>query len=161
MKTPTITTPGISPATIRAARAADVPSVEHLLTASSLPLAGLGDALPGMLVAETDGRIVGTAAIEVRGGNALLRSVAGAPEGRSRGRGRALGERVIANAENRGLHALYLLTTTAERYFPNFGFKTTTRDAVPSELQATAEFCGACPESAVVMCRECGSPASA
>jgi amino-acid N-acetyltransferase len=84
-----------------------------------------------------------------------LRSVAVAPGWRSRGLGRALVERAIAEAEGRGLHAIYLLTTTAERYFPSLGFTATTRDAVPEELRAAAEFCGACPDSAVVMCRDC------
>jgi amino-acid N-acetyltransferase len=145
-------------AALRAARQADIASVEALLTAASLPLAGLSDALPGMIVAEENGRIVGTAALEVRGENALLRSVAVAPEWRSRGLGRALVSRVIADAEARGLKAVYLLTTTAERYFPSFGFTTTTRTAVPADLRATAEFCGACPESATVMCHHCAGP---
>ena len=37
--------------------------------------------------------------------------------------GRALVTRMISDAEARGIHALYLLTTTAERYFPSFGFQ--------------------------------------
>jgi amino-acid N-acetyltransferase len=67
--------------------------------------------------------------------------------------GRQLVERVIAEAEARGIRALYLLTTTAEHYFPSFGLTRTTRDAVPEEVQATAEFQGACLASAVVMSR--------
>jgi amino-acid N-acetyltransferase len=62
--------------------------------------------------------------------------------------------RVIAEAEARGIRALYLLTTTAEHYFPSFGFTRTTRDAVPEEVKTTAEFQGACPASAVVMSRD-------
>jgi amino-acid N-acetyltransferase len=150
-----------SGAVIRPALAVDTPAIERLLESANLPLAGLADALPGMVVAETGGTIVGTAALEVKGNNALLRSVAVASEWRSRGLGRALVARAIADAEARGLDALYLLTTSAERYFPSFGFRTTTRDAVPRELRATAEFSGACPDTAVVMCRDCchtGSP---
>ena len=49
-------------------------------------------------------------------------------------------ERIIAEAESKGIRALYLLTTTAERYFPSFGFAKTTRDAVPAPVQQTAEF---------------------
>lgn len=48
---------------------------------------------------------------------------------------------------------MYLLTTTAERYFPSLGFRVTPRDAVPDEIRATGEFKGACPASATVMCR--------
>ena len=148
-------------ALVRPARSSDTPAIEQLLAGANLPLAGLADALPGMVVADAEGAIVGTAALEVRGENALLRSVAVAPEWRSRGLGRALVARVIADAEARGLDALYLLTTSAERYFPSFGFRATTRDAVPRELQATAEFSGACPDTAVVMCRDCSKEVSA
>jgi amino-acid N-acetyltransferase len=62
---------------------------------------------------------------------------------------------VISDAESRGIHALYLLTTSADRYFPSFGFRTIARDDVPADVRETAEFREACPASATVMCREC------
>lgn len=143
----------VSGAELRTARAADLPAIEQLLTMSELPLAGVAESLPGFIVAEANGTIVGTAALEVRDDNALLRSVAVAPAWRSRGLGRALVTRVIADAEARGLRALYLLTTTAEHYFPSFGFQPITRDVVPPDIRGTEEFQCACPASAVVMCR--------
>ena len=144
---------------LRAARSTDLPGIEQLLTASNLPLTGVADLLPGFVVAESDGTIVGTAAVEACSDNALLRSVAVAPEWRSRGLGRALVNRVIAEGEARGLRALYLLTTTADHYFPSFGFEQITRDQVPADVRTTEQFRFACCESAVVMCRQC-SPAS-
>jgi amino-acid N-acetyltransferase len=110
--------------------------------------------LASFVVAESEGKLVGVAGLEVCCNNALLRSVAVDPAWRGRGVGRQLVERVIAAAESRGIRALYLLTTTAEHYFPSFGFTRTTREAVPEEVRATAEFQGACPASAVVMARE-------
>ena len=47
--------------------------------------------------------------------------------------------------------ALYLLTTTAEGYFPKFGFERITRAEVPPSVQASVEFATACPASAIVM----------
>jgi len=149
------TTSTLHPAKLRAAVRADLPAIEQLLAASHLPLAGVSAALPGFIVAESGGAIVGTAAVEVCRDNALLRSVAVAPEWRSRGLGRALVTRAIAAAEARGLRALYLLTTTAEHYFPSFGFRQISRAEVPTDVQATEEFRGACPDTAVVMCLEC------
>ena len=143
---------------LRTAAPADLAAVERLLTASGLPLDGVAEALETFVVAESGTDVVGVAGLEVCCDNALLRSVAVRPEWRSHGVGRALVTRIIADAEARGLRALYLLTTTAERYFPSFGFHTITRDAVPAEIRATAEFREACPASATVMCRECGSP---
>ena len=151
------TTSSTSSAVLRAARTDDLPAIEQLLTTSGLPLAGVAAALGGFVVAEWGGAIVGTAALEICRNNALLRSVSVAPEWRSRGLGRALVTRVIADAEARGLRALYLLTTTAEHYFPSFGFQHVTRDVVPAEVQGTVEFQEACPASAVVMCRECAA----
>src|SRR5439155_10392486 len=152
MHTSTTLTSG---AELRAARAGDLPAIERLLTKSQLPLAGVAEALEGFVVAESDGAIVGTAALEFCRDNALLRSVAVAPEWRSRGLGRALVTRVIADAEAQGIRALYLLTTTAEHYFPSFGFHQIARDQVPAEVRATEEFQSACPASAIAMCRTC------
>ncbi len=138
---------------VRAATPADYPAVERLLTASDLPLAGVRDALDDFVVAEANGDIVGVAGLEICCDDALLRSVAVRPERRSKGVGRAVVTRAIANAEARGFRALYLLTTTAEHYFPSFGFKAIRREDVPADVRATHEFTTACPASAVAMTR--------
>lgn len=140
---------------LRSAVPTDLAAVEQLLTASGLPLDGVADALPTFVVAERGAELVGVAGLEVCCENALLRSVAVRPEWRSHGVGRALVNHVIADAEARGIHALYLLTTTADRYFPTFGFRNIARDEVPADVRATAEFREACPASATVMCRAC------
>src|SRR5687767_3157578 len=116
----TMTTVTASGATLRPARSTDLPAIERLLSDSSLPLAGVAEALDAFTVAEDGKEIVGVAGLELCRGNALLRSVAITPEWRSRGLGRSLLTHVIADAESRGLRALYLLTTTADQYFPSF-----------------------------------------
>jgi len=144
-------------ATLRAATGGDLPAIEQLLVSSGLPTAGVADALRGFIVAESedDKRIVGVAGLEVCCDEyALLRSTAVEPEWRGTGLGRRLVTHVIAEAESRGIRALYLLTTTAERYFPSFGFVETQRDAVPDEVKQTVEFREACPSSATVMALE-------
>jgi amino-acid N-acetyltransferase len=147
------TIPITAEAQLRPALETDLPGVERLLTTSGLPLDGVRDALPTFVVADAGGDVVGVAGLEVCCDNALLRSVAVADAWRSHGLGRALVTRVISDAEARGIHALYLLTTTAERYFPSFGFRQIARDEVPDDVRATAEFQSACPASATVMCR--------
>lgn len=138
---------------IRPAAPPDLDAVERLLTASNLPLDGVRDALPTFVVAEAGGELVGVAGVECCVANGLLRSVAVHPDWRSHGVGRALVTRVISDAEARGTDALFLLTTTAERYFPSFGFREVPRDAVPDDIRATTEFREACPASATVMMR--------
>jgi amino-acid N-acetyltransferase len=142
---------------IRPAEPRDLPSVERLLTDSDLPLAGVRDNFGDFVVAEADGEIVGVAGLEVCCDDALLRSVAVRPEWRTRGVGRALVTRAISDAEARGIRALYLLTTTAEHYFPSFGFKKIERSDVPDAVRATHEFTVACPASAAVMSRSLGA----
>ena len=143
---------------IRAASPGDLPRIEGLLIASDRPLAGVREALPTFLVAEAGNDLVGVAGLEVCCDNALLRSVAVRPEFRSKGVGRALVTQLIGTAESRGLRALYLLTTTAEHYFPSFGFRKIERAQVPDDVRATEEFTSACPASATVMARYLSAP---
>ena len=62
-------------------------------------------------------------------------------------------KRLVCVAESRGIRALYLLTMTAEHYFPRFGFTVVPRDVVPQEIADTLEFKSACPASATAMTR--------
>jgi amino-acid N-acetyltransferase len=82
---------------------------------------------------------------------ALLRSVAVAPALQGHHLGRELTGAAIRLAEERRVPAIYLLTTTAERYFPKFGFERIERGDVPATVQASVEFTSACPASATVM----------
>ncbi len=145
---------------LRPAEHADLAALERLLTLSNLPIDGVRDALNGFVVAQSGDDLVGVAGLEVCCDNALLRSVAVLPGWRSHGLGRALVTRVISDAEARGIRALYLLTTTAERYFPSFGFQQIAREDVPAHVRETAEFQSACPASATVMCRACATSAA-
>lgn len=144
-------------ASLRAATASDLPAIERLLVSSGLPTAGVAEALTSFVVAESehDRGIVGVVGLELCCDQyALLRSAAVEPAWRGTGLGRRLVTHVIADAESRGIQALYLLTTTAERYFPSFGFVRTSREAVPDEVKQSVEFREACPASATVMALE-------
>lgn len=146
-----------SPPAVRVATATDRPAVEALLAAADLPRAGVGEILADhpedFLLAEADGVTLAVAGLEVRGKDALLRSVAVRPDRRDLGLGGQLVRRLLSEAERRGLRAVYLLTTTAEEYFPRFGFTRVERTDVPGDIRATEEFTSACPASAVVMAK--------
>ena len=70
-----------------------------------------------------------------------------------KGVGHRLTEAAIQLAQDLGMPAVYLLTTTAEQYFPKFGFVPIARDDVPVTVQASVEFTSACPSTAIVMRR--------
>ena len=51
------------------------------------------------------------------------------------------------------IEQLYLLTTTAEKYFYKFGFQAIDRVDVPKEILQTKEFKDICPLYAITMYR--------
>ena len=136
--------------TISRAAPGDVDIVEALLAREHLPLDGLRRAAV-VLVARVGTRIVGSAALELYEGGALLRSVAVDAEHRSEGIGGQLTRMAVEIARRRGVPAVYLLTTTAERFFPRFDFEIVDRSDVPASVLASAEFTHACPSSAIIM----------
>jgi amino-acid N-acetyltransferase len=144
---------------IRNATDLDLSAVENLLSASDLPLEGVRANFSSFIVAEEAGEIAGAIGLEEYGSAALLRSAVVSPEHRGSGVGSRLVEELLERAEVAGIEDVYLLTTTAEEYFPRFGFSRTARSAVPDVVKASAEFQGACPDTAVVMKRRVGASA--
>lgn len=146
------------PPFIRTALPGDRASVEALLRANDLPIEGVPASLDAFLVAEHGNAIVGVIGLECYGADALLRSAVVDPALRGTGLGARLVDAIIALAQRRGIAVLWLLTTTAERWFPRFGFETAGRADVPLAVQASREFQGACPDSATVMRRGAEPP---
>jgi amino-acid N-acetyltransferase len=143
----------------------DRAAVEALLSEQALPSAGVAEmfaADPTQFVLALDGdALIAVAGLEQCGEHALLRSVAVRRDWQRRGLGHALVSRAVAHAEGRGITALYLLTMTAEHYFPRFGFSRIARDEVPADIAGTVEFTSACPASAVTMRKVLSAPGSA
>ena len=138
-------------ARIARARAEDLDAIFGLLRGHQLPLEGVRDHLATTIVARQDGHIVGTAALEVYRDGALLRSVAVALPAQGRGLGHELASAALQLAQELGAPAVFLLTTTAERFFPKLGFERIERADVPASVQVSVEFTSACPLTATVM----------
>jgi amino-acid N-acetyltransferase len=139
---------------ITTAAEADWPSIAHLLAVSKLPVEGLAPHLGSALVARERDRIVGCAALELYGNDALLRSVAVDPSRKGSGLGTALTVGALELARRRQVRRVYLLTETAAAFFPRFGFATVERAAVPDAVRQSVEFTQLCPQSATVMLLE-------
>lgn len=136
---------------LRTAHAEDLDALISLLQSADLPTAGVAEWLPRFIVAEEQGELVGAAGLEVHGEDAVLRSVVVAPSIRGAGLGHRLTERVLAEARGAGLRRVYLLTTTAETYFPRWGFRRISREEASDDVRGSVEFAEACPASAAVM----------
>jgi amino-acid N-acetyltransferase len=143
---------------IESATERDLPGIRALLERLDLPLAGVDEHLATMLVVKEGEQVVGTAALELYDDGALLRSVAVDARLQGRQLGHQLTEAALRLATTHGANRVFLLTTTAERFFPRFGFEPITRDEVPSSVRASVEFQSACPASAIVMRRAVTPP---
>ena len=137
--------------TIDSARAGDIPAVRRLLEAQHLPLDGVDALTDTMVVASSGQEIIGAAAVELYAGGALLRSVVVSPRMQGQGLGHRLTEAALELAKSRGVTTAFLLTTSAEKFFPRLGFEQISRTDVPESVQASVEFQSACPVSATVM----------
>ncbi|GHF54149.1 N-acetylglutamate synthase-like GNAT family acetyltransferase [Deinococcus metalli] len=135
---------------IRSAELGDLLAISALLSDLGLPSAGIEEHLSGMRVTEKDG-VVALAGLETHGTVGLLRSVAVTPGEQGQGLAARLVREVLDAARQQHLDAVYLLTTTAETYFPRFGFTPVPRSAAPAALLASREFQDACPATATLM----------
>jgi amino-acid N-acetyltransferase len=138
-------------ADVRSATAVDYPAVIALLEAAGLPTAGVPRTLGDFLVASRGDGLAGAIGLERYGSGALLRSAVVRPGDQGSGIGAALVHALLDRARDGGLREIYLLTTTAERWFPRFGFTPIEREQVPDAVRASVEFRQACPASAAVM----------
>jgi amino-acid N-acetyltransferase len=136
---------------VRKARSGELPQILALIDSAELPTAGVREHLSHFVVAEEESLLLGTVGMEIYETVGLLRSLAVAPNIRGSGLGTRLVNFVLEIARENKLDAVYLLTTTADGYFPRFGFERVSRGEVDSRLHASEELRGACPQSAVCM----------
>lgn len=136
---------------IRQAIVDDAVTVADLLVACHLPQDGFMEHLHHFLVTEMEGRLSAVAGLEHYYPAALLRSVAVHPQSRASGLAQELVRQLLDRAYAQGIRQVFLLTMTAEEFFPRFGFQAVKREHVPQAMLASAEFQGACPASARLM----------
>lgn len=146
---------------IRPASEKDRPALLALLTEAGLPTQDLPVSLEHFLVAEENSTLLGCVGLELLGDDVLLRSLAVTSSRQGTGLGKRLYEAVWNDAQSRRVRVIYLITTTAERFFEKYAFVRVERLATPPALQRTAQFRGLCPSSAAIMCQEIrGLPAT-
>jgi N-acetylglutamate synthase-like GNAT family acetyltransferase len=124
------------------------------LRLAGLPADDLDDAgVRAFAFADRDGALVGYGGLEIYGDDGLVRSIVVEPSRRRRGAGRAIVERLLAEAAALGAERAYLLTTDARPYFERLGFAAMARSAAPPAILATRQAVGLCPASAALMVR--------
>lgn len=141
----------MEPLKIREATTEDLPQIKALLEASLLPGGDIDLGKQFFLVALHNQAVVGIIALEVYGNSALLRSFAVDANFRSRKIGELLYREAVAQSKQKRISHLFLLTTTADKYFDRLSWQRIGRDEVPEAIGATTEFASLCPLSSIVM----------
>ena len=114
---------------VRLATAADYQAVMALLEAAGLPPRACRGRWTISSWPTRAAGLAGAIGLERYGSAALLRSAVVRPGDQGTGIGAALVRAVLDRARNGEVQEIYLLTTTAERWFPRFGFTPIERDA--------------------------------
>lgn len=136
--------------------APESPSEEllSLLAQCALPIADISPTSPPQFFGvRSGGALVAVVGLEIHCTFGLLRSLAVLPSFRERGFARSLVSFAESFAVSRGVDTLFLLTTTAERFFLALGYQPAARSAAPEVIQATAQFAGLCPTSSAFLSR--------
>ncbi len=121
-----------------------------LLKKNNLPTE---DIHPGtqLFVIEENDSVIGTVAVEYDFNVALLRSLSVSDGKRNSGIGEFLVRFVENYVQKQGVHSIYLLTTTAEKFFLKKGYKKIDRINVPDFVKNTKEYSLLCSSSSALM----------
>ena len=142
----------VSETVIEPAGREDLPRIQSLLADAELPT-DMDQHLEGFLVARHRGELVGCVGMEVKGADALFRSLAVEPTYRGAGLGRRLCDALASRASARGVERAYLLTASMVPLAENWGFHRVDRGEIPATIRDTSQFRGVCCASAVAMRR--------
>ena len=126
-------------------------SIVSLLQAEKLPVEDLPPVLDNFFVALDENDVIGAIGLEEYDSCGLLRSMVVSKRFRNKNIASHLIEALEKKAIASGMDCIYLLTETAPQYFEKKGYEKISRDSVPKSIQASSEFSGVCPVSAIAM----------
>ncbi len=134
------------------AKTQDLDSIGELLKICDLPSNDIREYLEHFIVASDQSLLVGCIGLEPD--VPLLRSLAVEPSYRGQGIAQELCARLLTHATTLGIRDLYLLTTTADRFFDRAGFQRLDRSSAPENIRLHKQFSELCPSSAALMHRQ-------
>ncbi|MBC3788443.1 arsenic resistance N-acetyltransferase ArsN2 [Spirosoma utsteinense] len=138
---------------IQTAQPADKAAIISLLQQGQLLTNDLPVDLSDFIIAKEQTTLIGVAGLERVGRVGLLRSVAIDQHYQGKQIGAQLVGRMLEIARAADLEEVYLITTSADRYFERQGFQPVNRQEVPAAIQQTQQFSELCPSTAIVMKR--------
>ncbi|UOG32515.1 arsenic resistance N-acetyltransferase ArsN2 [Leptospira noguchii] len=130
----------------------DEPLIKSLLAKNNLPYGDIkAENIIDFIIAKYEDKIIGVIGLEIFDHVALLRSLCVEEEYRKEKIGISLYKKITAYAHAKRIIELYLLTTTADKYFNRLGFEIVNRLTAPDLIKMSLEFKDYCPSSAVFM----------
>ncbi len=136
---------------IQPAKSFHLVEIMKLLLNNQLPTEDINEQKIQFFVAIVNNVVVGAIGIEKYNHLGLQRSLAVNNEYRNLNIGKKLLLHLFDYCSTAKIKKLFLLTTTAEKYFYRFGFQAINRTDVPEVISNTKEFQDICPQSAVTM----------
>jgi len=137
--------------TIRALHAEELPRVQELLRAASLPADDIDRHAANILVALSGVTIIGAVAFENHGADGFIPSFVVDAEFRNSKIGSKLYEAIMERMKQSGITRVGLMTDTAERYFAKQEFAAVKREECPEFIRNTTEFRIYCASSSTIM----------
>jgi N-acetylglutamate synthase-like GNAT family acetyltransferase len=127
----------------------------ELLAGADLPFSDLTDEhLEHFFFTGSDSSPTGLVGLEIHGTDALLRSLVVCAPARAAGLGSVLVKHAEDYARSNQVHAIYLLTTTAESFFERRGYRRIDRGQAPPSIRSTREFATLCPASSALFIKQ-------
>ena len=129
--------------------------VMNLLAACALPNSDISEKkLQHFFGCGAEGNPRGVIGVELYGDVALLRSLAVEEDARGKGCGKGLVGEAEHHAAKSGVKRLYLLTTSAEKFFATLGYAAVDRNSAPAAIRNTTEFSSICSTTAILMAKD-------
>jgi amino-acid N-acetyltransferase len=136
---------------IQQATEKDLDAIKKLLDDNNLPTTDIHQDNIQLFIGLIDDKIMSVIGLEKYKNVGLLRSLAVTDLFKNQQVGSRLIRHIVDLCASEHIDKIYLLTTTAEKYFVKFGFTKIERMEAPDILKQTREFKDICPVSAVLM----------
>lgn len=135
-----------------------IEEVSALLAECALPVSDLSAPEPlEFFGIREGGALAAVVGVELYPPVGLLRSLAVRSGCRNRGFARELVSFAESFSAARGVTTLYLLTTTADRFFIGLGYSATSRGSAPPAIQTTTQFSSICPTASAFLSKHLGT----
>ncbi|MFT5502401.1 MAG: amino-acid N-acetyltransferase [Gammaproteobacteria bacterium] len=126
----------------------DIVELQAILKACHLSSEDVEVPINSFIGIRDGGQVIAVGGLEMASPDALLRSVAVAPEYRGQGLANLIVGALIKIAVRSHITSQYLLTETAPWFFEKLGFELVIRNDVPESIRSCRQFTGLCPDSA-------------